>query len=215
LKNKNLKNINTKDSFSEKMNLESFFLLIKPDKYFFSNNSKKFLLFEEIEKLINLGLKNLEISWSNNENWVDFVQELKMKYPNINLGSASIVNKQSIEDSLKIGLDYSMMKYWDKDLIYYAKKKKHLLVPGIKSLKDLKEAISFNCEIIKIYPIQSKESLIKIRNYKNINFIAAGGLTISDIKKYKRLGYKTIVIGEKGFKNQKFDPKIYEWLKEN
>ena len=37
----------------------------------------------------------------------------------------------------------------------------------------------------------------------------------NDVKEYKSLGYKAIVIGEKGIKNQKFDPKIYEWLKNN
>ena len=58
----------------------------------------------------NSGLKNLEISWSNNTNWLNLVSNIKIKYPDINLGSASIVNKQSIEDSIKIGLKFSMMK---------------------------------------------------------------------------------------------------------
>ena len=56
---------------------------------------------------------------------------------------------------------------------------------------------------------------INISQYKNIDFIAAGGLSISDLKNYKSLGYKAIVIGDKGFKNKKLDPKIYEWLKNN
>ena len=129
--------------------------------------------------------------------------------------SASIVNEQSIEDSLKIGLNFSMMKFWDKDLFNYANSKNYLLIPGIKNLKDLEEAIHLNCNIIKIYPIKSKDSLIDILNYKNIDFIAAGGLSINDVKTYKSLGYKAIVIGNKGIKNKKFDPKICEWLKNN
>ena len=89
------------------------------------------------------------------------------------------------------------------------------LIPGINNLKDLKDAINLKCNIIKIYPIKSKDSSIDILNYKNIDFIAAGGLSINDIKAYKSLGYKAIVIGGKGIKNKKFDPKIYEWLKNN
>ena len=89
------------------------------------------------------------------------------------------------------------------------------LSPGINNLKDLKEAIDLNCNIIKIYPIKSKDSSINILNYKNIDFIAAGGLSINDVKTYKSLGYKVIVIGDKGIINKKFDPKIYEWLKNN
>jgi len=203
------------DSFSDYLKIESFFLLIKPEDNIYSNTSIRNLFFEELENLVKLGLKNIEISWSNNENWFGFVSDIKIKYPRINLGSASIVNKQSIEDSLKIGLNFSMMKFWDKDLFNYSKLKNYLLIPGIQNSKDLEEAINLNCKIIKIYPIKSKASSIDILNFKSIDFIAAGGLSINDLKTYKSLGYKAIVIGEKGIKNNKFDPKIYEWLKNN
>ena len=203
------------DSFSDLLLKESFFLLIKPENKIYLDTSIKNLFFEDLERLVKLGLKNIEISWSNNENWLDFVSEIKLKYPKINLGSASIVNKQSIQDSLKIGLNFSMMKFWDKDLFNYAKSKNYLLIPGIKNLKDLEEAIDLNCKIIKIYPIKSKDSAIDILNFKNINFIAAGGLSINDVKTYKSIGYKAIVIGDKAIINKRFDPKIFEWLKNN
>ena len=203
------------DSFSDLLLKESFFLLIKPEDNIYSYTSIRNSLFEELESLIKLGFKNIEISWSNNENWLNFVSGIKIKFPRINLGSASIVNKKSIDDSLKIGLNFSMMKFWDKDLFNYAKSKNYLLIPGIKNLKDLEEAINSNCNIIKIYPIKSKDNSINILNYKNIDFIAAGGLSINDVKTYKALGYKSIVIGDKGIKNKKFDPKICEWLKNN
>ena len=206
---------NKKDSFSEILEKGSFFLLIKPEDNIYSNTSIRNSFFEELESLVKFGLKNIEISWSNNENWMNLVSDIKIKYPKVNLGSASIINKQSIEDSLKIGLNFSMMKFWDKDLFNYAQSKNYLLIPGINNLKDLKEAINLNCNIIKIYPIKSKDSSIDILNYKNIDFIAAGGLSINDIKTYKSLGYKAIVVGDKGIKNKKFDPKIFEWLKNN
>lgn len=203
-----------KDFFSDKLDLESFFLLIKPDNNIYYDNIKKRIIYGEIEKVISLGLKNLEISWSNNKNWLDFVYKIKLNFPTINLGSASILNKKSIDDSLSIGLKYSMMKSWDKDLFNYAKAKKHLLIPGIKNLKDLKEAIKLNCKIIKIYPITSKDTSIDLSHYKNIDFIAAGGLSVNDLKYYQSVGYKTIVIGDQAFKNNKLDPSIYGLLKE-
>jgi len=203
------------NSFSDLLLKDSFFLLIKPEDNLYSNTSIRIIIFEELENLVKLGLKNIEISWSKNVDWIDFVSEIKLKYPRINLGSASIVNKQSLEDSLKIGLNFSMMKFWDKDLFNYSKSKNYLLIPGIKNLKDLEKAVNLNCNVIKIYPIKSKDNSIDILNYKNIDFIAAGGLSINDIETYKSLGYKAIVIGDKGIKNKKFDPKICEWLKNN
>ena len=172
------------NSFSYLPLKESFFLLVKPEDNIYSNTSIRNLFFEELGSLVKLGLKNIEIRWSNNEKWLDFVSEIKLNFPKINLGSASIVDKQSIEDSLKIGLNFSMMKFWDKDLFNYSKSKNYLLIPGIKNLKDLEEAINLNCKIIKIYPIKSKDSLIDILNFESINFIAAGGLSINDIETY-------------------------------
>jgi len=81
-----------------------------------------------------------------------------------------------------------MMKFWDKDLFNYAKSKNYLLIPGIKNSKDLEEAINLNCNIIKIYPIKSKASSKDILNFKSIDFIAAGGLSIDDVKDYKSIG---------------------------
>ena len=182
------------DSFSDLLLKESFFLLVKPEDNIYSNTSVRNSFFEELESLVKLGLKNIEIRWSNNEKWLDFVSEIKLNFPQINLGSASIVNRQSIEDSLKIGLNFSMMKFWDKDLFNYSKSKNYLLIPGIKNLKDLEEAINLNCNIIKIYPIKSKASSIDILNFKSIDFIAAGGLSINDLKTYQSLGYKACLL---------------------
>ena len=91
---------------------------------------------------------------------MDFIFEIKLKFPRINLGSAYIVNKQPIEDSLKIGLNFSMIKFWVKD------------------------------------------SSIDILKFKSIDFIAARGLSINDVKTYKPLGYKAIVFGDRGIINK-------------
>ena len=204
---------NKKDSFSKLLKSESFFLLIKPNKNIYKNPKDREIIESQIEQLIKAGFINLEIGWSGNENWLDYVSKLKIKFPTLNLGSASVINKKSIDESIKIGLKYSMMKGWDRDLLNYSNSKNHLLIPGINNLKDLKEAIDLNCKIIKIYPVKDKIKLINLSHYKNIDFIAAGGLSISDVPLYKSLGFKAIVIGDRGFKNNDVDPKIYEWLK--
>ena len=95
---------NKEDSFSEYLKIESFFLLIKPEDNIYSNTFIRNSFFEELENLVKLGLKNIEISWSNNENWFDFVSDIKIQYPRSNLWSAFMVNQESIEDSLKLYL---------------------------------------------------------------------------------------------------------------
>ena len=60
-----------KDSFSERLKSESFFLLIKPTKKIYTNTIERDLIELEIELLIKAGFINIEISWSNNENWLN------------------------------------------------------------------------------------------------------------------------------------------------
>ena len=81
------------ESFSDLLLKDSFFLLVKPADNFYSHSSIRNSFFEELGSLVKLGLKNIEISWSNNKKWFDFVSEIKLKFPKINFGSVSVVNK--------------------------------------------------------------------------------------------------------------------------
>mgnify|MGYP001415617415 CR=1 FL=1 len=204
------------NKFNSALNEQTLFLLIRPEKKVYENESERKLFESNIQKVINKGLINIEIAWNKNKNWLDLVSGLRSKFPYINLGSASIIDKQGINDSIKIGLNYSMMKFWQKEIYLFAKKKNYLLIPGIKNLKDLKKAISLNCKIVKIYPINEKESSLNINKFSTqLSFIAAGGLSISDIKYIKSLGYKGVVVGKNAFNGNAFNSDVLRWLELN
>ena len=67
-----------KDFFSERLNSEPFFLLIKPTQSIYTNSIESDLVEQEIELLIKAGFINIEISWSNNENWLNYVSNLRL-----------------------------------------------------------------------------------------------------------------------------------------
>ena len=79
-----------KDSFSERLNSEPFFLLVKPTQSIYTTSFERDLVEQEIELLIKASFIDLEIRWSNNENWLNYVSNLKLKFPKLNLGSASV-----------------------------------------------------------------------------------------------------------------------------
>ena len=79
-------------------------------------------------------------------------------------------------------------------------------------IKDLQEAISYKCSMIKIFPIANKDILLNINKYNHISFVGAGDIAINDINKFKYLGYQGVVVGSKGYDGEKFDPKIFELL---
>ena len=149
--------------YTEKINLfqeniaeHPFILLARPTKKIYANKINQNQFLQRVEKIIDSGLKFLELPWEDNDNWLTLMQRLRLKFPNILIGSSTIKNKKSIDDSLHIGLNFSMMRFWDKELFNYSKENNFLLIPGLRQLNHLNEAISYNCKIIKIFPVKEK-----------------------------------------------------------
>ena len=207
--------INTVRKFNNSLRTQPFFLLARPKEIIYDCELARNSFKNDIKYIVGQGLKNLEVPWSENKNWLALMSDIRASYPKIQIGSASIVNKKSIDDSLKVGLNFSMMRFWQKDLYIYSKKKNFLLIPGLTNKKDLEEAISLSCKIIKIFPVNNKNEKLDIKKYNEISFIGAGGIALKDLNKFKRLGYKGIVIGKTGYDGKLFDPDILKWLDNN
>ena len=203
------------NNFNSCLKIQSFILLARPKNIVYESEIEKNKFIQDLTFLIKRGLLILEIPWVDNENWLDLMSDLRSKFPHLLLGSASVINKKSIDDSLKLDLNFSMMRIWNKDLYTYSKKNNYLLIPGMTSIKDLKEAISYKCSTIKIFPIANKDILLNINKYNQISFVGAGDIAINDINKFKSLGYRGVVVGKKGYDGEKFDPKIFELLNIN
>ena len=198
--------------FKKLLKFQSFILLARPKDIVYSCEEAKKKFVQDLNFIIEQGLLLLEIPWVDNKNWLDLMSDLKSKFPHVHIGSASLINKKSIDDSLKLNLDFSMMRFWDKDLYIYSKKNNYLLIPGMTSIKDFKEAISYNCCIIKIFPVAKKDILLDINKFNQISFVGAGDIALNDIDKFKSLGFRGVVVGSKGYDGEKFDPEIFKIL---
>ena len=200
------------NNFKKFLNIQSFILLARPKDIVYESNQAKKKFIQDLTLIVDKGLLFLEIPWVDNINWFDLMSDIKTKFPHLQIGSASLINKKSIDDSLKLDLNFSMMRFWDKHLYIYSKKNNYLLIPGMTSIKDFKEAISYNCCIIKIFPVAKKDILLDINKFKQISFIGAGDIALNNINKFKSLGFRGVVVGSKGYDGEKFDPEIFKIL---
>jgi len=200
------------NKFQKFLKIQSFILLARPKDIVYESEVAKNKFIQDLSFIVDKGLLSLEIPWIDNVNWLDLMSDLRTKFPHLQIGSASLINKKSIDDSLKLDLNFSMMRFWNKDLYLYSKKNNYLLIPGMTSIKDFREAISNNCCAIKIFPVAKKDNLIDINQYSHISFIGAGDIAINDINKFKSLGYQGVVVGKKGYDGEKFNPEIFKIL---
>ena len=114
--------LNLKDKinkFKKFLKIQSFILLARPKDIVYKSEIAKKKFIQDLTFIINKGLLILEIPWVDNENWLDLMSDLRSKFPHLQIGSASLVNKKSIDDSLKLDLSFSMMRFWNKDLYLY------------------------------------------------------------------------------------------------
>ena len=208
----NINLIDKTNKFREYLKIQSFILLVRPKNIVYASEEAQKKFIQDLNFIIEQGLLILEIPWVDNKNWLDLMSDLRSKFPHLQIGSASLTNKKSIDDSIKLNLNFSMMRFWNKDLYLYSRKNNYLLIPGMTSIKDFKEAISSNCCMIKIFPVANKDPRLNINQFNKISFVGAGDISINDISKYKSFGYQGVVIGSRGFDGDKFDHSLLEIL---
>ena len=199
------------------LRVQPLIVVIRLEHQFFNISHKRENLFSKIEKLSNYGVKNIEIGWDSNPEWVNLILEIKKRFKSINIGVASISSRQSLESILSLDVNYSMSQFFNKEIHIQAIEYNQLVIPGISNIENFKEAIDLGYKIVKIFPA-SKLGInfineLKDFKKKDIFFIGAGGIKSKNLKKFLKSGYDALVIGRE-LRNQTPDKDLEIWLKD-
>ena len=199
------------------LRIQPLIVVIRLEHNFFNLSKKKENLLSKIEKLSNFGIKNIEIGWDSNPEWVNLILEIKKRFKSINIGVASISSRQSLESILSLDVNYSMSQFFNKEIHIQAIEYNQLVIPGISNIESFKEAIDLGYKIVKIFPA-SKLGInfineLKDFKKKDIFFIGAGGIKSKNLKKFLKSGYDALVIGRE-LLNQTPDKDLEIWLKD-
>ena len=201
----------------ERLKLQPLIVVIRLENQFFNISKKRENLFLKIEKLYNYGIKNVEIGWDSNAEWVNLISEIKKNFKSINLGAASIESIESLDSILSLDLNYSMSPSFNKEIHLKAIQNNQLVIPGISNIENFKEAINLGYKIVKIFPASKLgiNFINELQDFKkkDIFFIGAGGIKSKNIKKLLKSGYDALVIGRE-LRNQIPDKDLEIWLKD-
>ena len=196
--------------------VQPLIVVIRLDNQFFNLSHKKEDLFFKIDKLSNFGIRNIEIGWDSNPEWVNLILEIKNKFKSINIGVASITSRKSLDSIITLDINYSMSPFFNKEIHLNAIKYNQLVIPGISNIENFKEAINLGYKIVKIFPALKLgiNFIHKLQDFKkkDIFFIGAGGVQSKNLTKLLKSGYDALVIG-KELRNQTPDKDLEVWLK--
>jgi len=201
----------------QSLRIQPLIVVIRLEHNFFNLSKKKENLLSKIQRLSNFGIKNIEIGWDSNPEWVNLILEIKKRFKSINIGVASISSRQSLESILSLDVNYSMSQFFNKEIHIQAIEYNQLVIPGISNIENFKEAIDLGYKIVKIFPA-SKLGInfineLKDFKKKDIFFIGAGGIKSKNLKKFLKSGYDALVIGGE-LRNQIPDIDLEKWLKD-
>lgn len=152
-----------------------------------------------LEQLSAIGVRHVEIAWSDHPGWVAEVLALRERHPSLELGAASITTAAGVDGAVAAGLGYAMAPMLDPALQHMAADRGLLLVPGVFSPSEVHAARGLGCEVVKLFPAASLGVSYWARLRQPLGplpfCIAAGGLGVADLDGWLEAGVDAVTLG--------------------
>ena len=173
-------------------------------------------LCHQLDQLVEAGVQHVEIAWIEHPGWSDLVIATRSRHPRLSLGAASITQQTALQQVAQLGFGYAMSPLLDRGLQQTAKQLDFLLVPGVMTPSEIRQASDLGCRLVKLFPA----SVLGRSFYRQIAapmgnlpfMIAAGGLRARDLHPWLDAGYDAIALGRTVFENDEFDSSLATWI---
>ena len=153
----------------------------------------------EIGKLADLGVRHLELAWSPHPQWGKQCAQLRLDYPQVCFGAASVVSPNALASVVAAGLAFAVSPVLDPALLVQARALGLALVPGVLTPSEVHLARSLGCALVKLFPAAALgpgywRSLAGPLGPMPF-CIAAGGLGPGDLQQWLSCGVDAVAIG--------------------
>jgi len=154
----------------------------------------------QLEQLHSLGLVHVEIAWQPSAHWSRQMGSLIDRFPDLQLGAASICEARAVADAAAAGCRYAVSPVLDAALQRQAAAADLLLVPGVMTASEVHRARQLGCPVVKLFPAVS----VGPQHWRRLRqplgdplpfCIAAGGLTPVDVLPWLAAGLDAVALG--------------------
>lgn len=154
----------------------------------------------QLERLQALGLRHIEIAWQPSASWADQMAALVARFPDLELGAASVCAADGVAAAAAAGCRYAVSPVLDGELQRQAAALDLVLVPGVMTPSEVHSARRLGCAIVKLFPAVSvgREHWRRLREPLGAPLpfcIAAGGLTPADVLPWLEAGVDAVALG--------------------
>jgi 2-dehydro-3-deoxyphosphogluconate aldolase/(4S)-4-hydroxy-2-oxoglutarate aldolase len=153
-----------------------------------------------LERLQALGVIHVEIAWQALAAWADQMAELVRRFPDLELGAASVSSPRALLAAAAAGCRYAVSPVLEDALQQQASTLDLVLVPGVMSPSEVHRARGLGCRLVKLFPAVSvgRDHWRRLREPLGSPLpfcIAAGGLQLSDVLPWLAAGVDAVALG--------------------
>lgn len=154
----------------------------------------------QLEHLRRLGVRHVEIAWQAGPLWVEEMAALLGRFPDLELGAASVCEIEAVDAAATAGCRYAVSPVLDPALLGAAAERDLVLVPGVMTASEVHSARRLGCAIVKLFPAVS----VGIDHWRRLReplgrplpfCIAAGGLGPADVVPWLAAGVDAVALG--------------------
>ncbi|WP_254979649.1 bifunctional 4-hydroxy-2-oxoglutarate aldolase/2-dehydro-3-deoxy-phosphogluconate aldolase [Cyanobium sp. ATX 6A2] len=156
-------------------------------------------LLHQLERLDQIGLRHVELAWTDHPHWTVQAAALVERFPRLSLGAASVCSLEAVEAARAAALGYAVSPVLDADLLQAARARGLALVPGVFSPSEVQRARRLGCPLVKLFPAAHLGPGYWPRLRGPLGSlpgcIAAGGLGVGDVGPWLAAGVDGVALG--------------------
>lgn len=147
-------------------------------------------LYSLAKSLAEGGLKVLEVTLMSDAA-LKVIKRLTVD-KDLTIGAGTVLNADMAKKAQDAGAKFLVSPGLNEEAVIFARNQQLPFIPGVMTPTEIMKAMSLDCEVIKIFPVNTLGGASYLKNLKGpfpqLKVMASGGIGLDDIRDYFEIG---------------------------
>jgi len=138
------------------------------------------------EVLMENGLPCAEVTFRT-EQAVDAIKEMRKAFPDMLIGSGTILTTEQVDQSIAAGVDFIVSPGFNPTTVKYCQQRNITIVPGVNTPSLVEQAMEMGLDTLKFFPAEPSGGTAMLKALSAVypvKFMPTGGVNPKNVKEY-------------------------------
>jgi len=138
------------------------------------------------EVLMENGLPCAEVTFRT-EQAVDAIKEMRKAFPDMLIGSGTILTTEQVDQSIEAGVDFIVSPGFNPTTVKYCQQRNIAIVPGVNTPSLVEQAMEMGLDTLKFFPAEPSGGTAMLKALSAVypvKFMPTGGVNPNNVKDY-------------------------------